>query len=177
VGIKAASNQLRGTIGEDLSDGTPAFSPESQQLLRFHGVYQQDDRDVRTERKRQGLDVDHICMVRVSVPGGTLTAEQYLMLDTLCDAVANGTLRITSRQGIQYHFVRKGDLHSLLATLNDHLVTTLAPAATWSATSCAARRRSPTGSGPTWGLRPRRPAASGLAPRPTTSCGSTVNGR
>lgn len=124
-GIKAASNQLRGTIGEELSDATPAFSHESQQLLRFHGIYQQDDRDVRTERKRQGLDVDHICMVRVSVPGGILTAEQYLMLDTLCDAVANGTLRITSRQGIQYHFVRKGDLHDLLATLNDHLVTTL----------------------------------------------------
>ena len=110
-GIKAASNQLRGTIGEELSDATPAFSHESQQLLRFHGIYQQDDRDVRNERKRQGLDVDHICMVRVSVPGGILTAEQYLMLDTLCDAVASGTLRITSRQGIQYHFVRKGDLH------------------------------------------------------------------
>lgn len=124
-GIKAASSHLRGTIGEELSDGAPGFSPEGQQLLRFHGIYQQDDRDVRTERKRQGLDVDHICMVRVSVPGGTLTAEQYLMLDTLCDAVANGTLRITSRQGIQYHFVRKGDLHDLLATLNDHLVTTL----------------------------------------------------
>ncbi|MDQ6784716.1 MAG: NADPH-dependent assimilatory sulfite reductase hemoprotein subunit [Actinomycetota bacterium] len=124
-GIKAASNQLRGTIGEELSDGTPAFSPESQQLLRFHGIYQQDDRDVRTERKRQRLDVDHICMVRVSIPGGILTAEQYLAMDTLCDAVASGTLRITSRQGIQYHFVRKGDLHSLLATLNHHLVTTL----------------------------------------------------
>ena len=124
-GTKAASNQLRGTIGEELSDGTPRFSPESQQLLRFHGIYQQDDRDVRTERKRQGLDVDHICMVRVSIPGGILTAEQYLAMDTLCDAVASGTLRITSRQGIQYHFVRKGDLHSLLATLNHHLVTTL----------------------------------------------------
>ena len=124
-GIKAASNQLRGTIGEELSDAMPAFSPESQQLLRFHGFYQQDDRDVRTARKRQGLDVDHICMVRVSIPGGILTAEQYLAMDTLCDAVGSGTLRVTSRQGIQYHFVRKGDLHSLLATLNHHLVTTL----------------------------------------------------
>ena len=80
---------------------------------------------MRTERKRQGLYVDHICMVRVSIPGGILTAEQYLAMDTLCDAVGNGALRVTSRQGIQYHFVRKGDLHSLLATLNDHLVTTL----------------------------------------------------
>lgn len=68
-GIKAASNQLRGTIGQELSDAAPAFSPESQQLLRFHGIYQQDDRDVRAERARQRLDVDHLCM-RVSIPGG-----------------------------------------------------------------------------------------------------------
>jgi len=80
-GIKAASKQLRGTIGEELSDGTPAFSPESQQLLRFHGIYQQDDRDVRTERKRQGLDVDHICMVRVSIPGGTVRGRRRRRLD------------------------------------------------------------------------------------------------
>ena len=87
--IKAASNHLRGTIGEELSDGTPAFSPECQQLLRFHGIYQQDDRDVPHRAKaRQGLDVDHICMVRVSIPGGDPTPEQYLAMDTLCDAVA-----------------------------------------------------------------------------------------
>jgi sulfite reductase (ferredoxin) len=108
-----------------LAEATPAFSQESFQLLKFHGIYQQDDRDVRTERKRQGLDVDHICMVRVSVPGGVLTAEQYLTMDKLADAVGNATLRITTRQGIQYHFVRKGDIRGLLATLNDHLITTL----------------------------------------------------
>ena len=85
--VKAASNQLRGTIGEELSDAAPAFSDPSQQLLKFHGIYQQDDRDVRTERKRQGLGLDHICMVRVSIPGGILTAEQYLAMDALCDAV------------------------------------------------------------------------------------------
>ena len=123
--VKAESNQLRGNIGEELSDGTQEFSPDSQQLLKFHGIYQQDDRDVRTKRKRQGLDIDHICMVRVTIPGGILSAEQYLAMDTLCDVLAGGNLRITSRQGIQYHFVRKGDLHSLLATLNQHLVTTL----------------------------------------------------
>ena len=70
-GIKAASNQLRGTIGEELSDAMPAFSSESQHLLKFHGVYQQDDRDVRTERKRQGLDVDHICMCGSASPAGS----------------------------------------------------------------------------------------------------------
>jgi sulfite reductase (ferredoxin) len=94
-------------------------------LLKFHGTYLQDDRDVRAARRREGLGLDHICMVRASIPGGALTGEQYLNMDKLCDAVGNGTLRITSRQGLQYHFVRKGDLASLLGTLNDHLVTTL----------------------------------------------------
>lgn len=177
VAIGAASNQLRGTIGQELSDAAPAFSPESQQLLRFHGIYQQDDRDVRAERARQRLDVDHLCM-RVSIPGGTLTAEQYLIMDKLCDAVGNGTLRVTFRQGIQYHFVRKGDLHSLLGTLNDHLVTTLGACGdvVRNIMCCPApladRQRADVGPTPR-----RRPVASGLAPRPTTSCGSTVNGR
>lgn len=123
--IKAASNQLRGRLGEELSAPAPAVSHESHQLLKFHGVYQQDNRDVRADRKRQGLDIDHICMVRVSVPGGILTADQYLAMDKLSDAVGNGTLRVTTRQGIQYHFVRKGDLRPLLASLNDQLLTTL----------------------------------------------------
>ena len=124
-GIKVTSDYLRGTIAEELAGDAPVFSSDSYELLKFHGIYQQDDRDVRAERKRQGLDVDHICMVRVSIPGGTLNAEQYLSMDKLCDAVGNGTLRITSRQGIQYHFVRKGDLTSLLSTLNHHVITTL----------------------------------------------------
>ena len=124
-GIKVTSDHLRGTIAEELAAGVPVFSNDSYELLKFHGIYQQDDRDVRTERKRQGLDFDHSCMVRVSIPGGILNAEQYLSMDKLCDAVGNGTLRITSRQGIQYHFVDKGDLTSLLSTLNHHLITTL----------------------------------------------------
>lgn len=98
-GIKVASSHLRGTIAEDLTGDSPVFSSDSHVLLEFHGIYQQDDRDVRTERKRQGLDLDHICMVRVSIPGGTLNAEQYLSMDRLCDALGNGTLRITSRRG------------------------------------------------------------------------------
>lgn len=122
--IKIASNQLRGAIAEELVKDAEPFSQESYQLLKFHGIYQQDDRDVRSERTRQGLGLDHICMVRLSVPGGVLTGEQYLALDKLCDAVGNGTLRITSRAGLQFHFVRKGDLASLMRTLNDHLVTT-----------------------------------------------------
>jgi sulfite reductase (ferredoxin) len=123
--VKAASHLLRGSIAEELRSDAPAFSAESYLLLKFHGTYQQDDRDVRAERRRQGLEPDHICMVRVSIPGGILTPSQYLAMDELCDVVGNGTLRITSRQGIQFHFVSKSDLHSLIATLNEHLLTTL----------------------------------------------------
>ncbi|MDP9387923.1 MAG: NADPH-dependent assimilatory sulfite reductase hemoprotein subunit [Actinomycetota bacterium] len=124
--VKEASLGLRGNLAEELAADTERFSPDSTVVLKFHGIYQQDDRDVRTERKRQGLDVDTICMVRVAIPGGVLTAEQYLAMDELCEAVGNATLRITTRQGLQYHFVRKGDLERLIATLNRHLVTTLA---------------------------------------------------
>lgn len=73
----------------------------------------------------KGTAPDNICMVRVSIPGGVLEPQQYLAMDKLADAVGNGTLRITTRQGIQFHFVRKHDLQSLIATLNDHLLTTL----------------------------------------------------
>ena len=121
---KADSAYLRGTVAEELNDGSDAFSADNTVVLKFHGIYQQDDRDVRAARARQGLGPDHICMVRVSIPGGVATAEQYLAMDRLADEVGNGTLRITTRQGIQYHFVRKGDLRPLLATLNSHLLTT-----------------------------------------------------
>ncbi|MBK5222890.1 MAG: NADPH-dependent assimilatory sulfite reductase hemoprotein subunit [Acidimicrobiia bacterium] len=122
---KAGSQYLRGTIADALADPElTAFSNEDYLTLKFHGIYQQDDRDVRAERTRQGLDVDSINMVRVSIPGGVLTADQYLAMDKLSDAVGNGTLRITTRQGIQFHFVRKPDLPALISTLNDHLVTT-----------------------------------------------------
>jgi len=116
-GVKTGSSQLRGTIGQELETQEPAFSGDSAHLLKFHGVYQQDDRDVRSSRIRSGLGVDHICMVRVAIPGGVLTGAQYLAMDALADTVGNGTLRITSRQGLQYHFVRKGDLRPLIAGL------------------------------------------------------------
>ncbi len=124
--IKASSGLLRGSIGEELDDGGDQFAKDTTQLLKFHGIYQQDDRDVRRERGRLGLGKDFSCMVRASIPGGALTGEQYLVMDRLADAVGNGTLRITTRQGLQYHFVRKGDLRGLVRALNDELVTTLA---------------------------------------------------
>ncbi|MGI8759481.1 MAG: NADPH-dependent assimilatory sulfite reductase hemoprotein subunit [Acidimicrobiales bacterium] len=123
--IKGGSGYLRGAIAEELDADADAFSADSSTLLKFHGIYQQDNRDVRSERSRARLDRDHICMVRVSIPGGVLTGEQYLVTDKLADTIGNGTLRVTTRQGLQYHFVRKGELQPLLATLNDHLLTTL----------------------------------------------------
>jgi sulfite reductase (ferredoxin) len=123
--LKAASGHLRGRLVEEIEDPGPAFTADSTQILKFHGVYQQDDRDVRTERKRRGLDVDHICMVRVSIPGGMLSPAQYLALDDLAERVGNGTLRVTTRQGVQFHFVRKVDLRTLMGELHRHLTTTL----------------------------------------------------
>ena len=121
---KARSAFLRGTVAEELDDGCDAFSDDNTVVLKFHGIYQQDDRDVRAERTRRGLGQDHICMVRVSIPGGVATADQYLAMDRLADELGNGTLRVTTRQGVQYHFVRKGGLRPLLGTLNAHLLTT-----------------------------------------------------
>lgn len=124
-GIKASSRHLRGNLAAEVAGADERFTNDSTVVLKFHGIYQQDDRDVRAERARQGLGVRSMCMVRAAIPGGVLTPEQYLAADALCDAVGNGTLRVTTRQGLQYHFVAKADLPPLLATLNRHLVTTL----------------------------------------------------
>jgi sulfite reductase (ferredoxin) len=124
-GIKGASDYLVDGIPDELAEERPNFDKDTSQVLKFHGIYQQDDRDVRRERAKQGLGKDYICMVRASIPGGALSAEQYTALDDLAGSVADGTLRITSRQGIQYHFTRKGDLAGLIAALNSSLVTTL----------------------------------------------------
>jgi sulfite reductase (ferredoxin) len=124
--VKAASRSLRGGLAGELGDGTAAFSEDSSHLLKFHGIYQQDDRDVRRERTRAGQDLEHIFMVRASVPGGALTAGQWSAMDRVAGEVADGTLRLTSRGGVQFHFARKGGLATLIQTLDRHLVTTLA---------------------------------------------------
>src|SRR5688572_25801152 len=124
--VKEASAFLRGSLPEELEGGEAKFSHDAEVLLKFHGVYQQDNRDVRRERTQAKQPLDYICMVRASIPGGVLTAQQYLVMDRLADEVADGTLRITTRQGLQYHFTHKASLQQLIGTLNAHLVTTLA---------------------------------------------------
>ena len=121
--IKQASNELRGKIIEELSNGLPNFSGESEQLLKFHGIYNQDNRDVRADRKRVGLDVEHICMIRLAIPGGRLSPEQYLAADELAEAFGNRTLRVTTRQGIQFHFVTKQNIKALIRKVNEVLLS------------------------------------------------------
>lgn len=124
--IKEESNYLRGTLARDLEDGTSHFDHDGYQLLKFHGMYQQDDRDARKERKKHHEELLYFFMVRSKIPGGKLTAEQYLVHDDLCERYGNGTLRLTSRQGIQMHGVLKHNLKSYLRELNAAMVSTLA---------------------------------------------------
>jgi sulfite reductase (ferredoxin) len=124
--IKLQSGQLRGNIARDLADtGTP-FDNAGYSLLKFHGVYQGYDRDSATERKQRGDDKLWQFMLRVRIPGGRLKADQYLALDALADRHADGSLRITTRQSIQFHGVVKAGLKSTLAEINQALLTTLA---------------------------------------------------
>jgi sulfite reductase (ferredoxin) len=124
--IKQQSRQLRGNLARDLVDTMAPFDNAGYSLLKFHGVYQGYDRDSATERKQRGDDKLWQFMVRVRIPGGRLTAAQYLALDELADCYANGSLRITTRQSIQFHGVVKPGLKRTLAEINDALLTTLA---------------------------------------------------
>ncbi len=113
-------------MGEELASSAAQFSDAAYDLLKFHGVYEQYDRDTATERKQAGIDKEWQCMARVRIPGGRLTAQQYLALDALCERRANGTLRITTRQAIQFHGILKGDLRQLIGELESSLLTTMA---------------------------------------------------
>ena len=123
--IKINSNHLRGQIAEELAEDTTHFSEEQVQLIKFHGMYQQEDRDARQTRRGAGMEKAYQFMVRSRIPGGALTAEQYLVEDDLAGRYANGTLRITTRQGFQLHGILKGDLHATLHSINESLLSTL----------------------------------------------------
>jgi sulfite reductase (ferredoxin) len=123
--VKARSNQLRGTIAAELEEATPTFSDDAGHILKFHGVYQQDDRDRRRDARRLGLDKHHMMMIRTRIPGGVVSPDAYLAHDRVADTWGNGTLRITTRQDFQLHGVLKGNLHSSIRAINDALLTTL----------------------------------------------------
>jgi sulfite reductase (ferredoxin) len=124
--IKQQSRQLRGNLARDLADTATPFDNAGYGLLKFHGIYQGYDRDSATERKQRGDAKIWQFMVRVRIPGGRLTAEQYLALDALADRYANGSLRVTTRQSIQFHGVLKPGLQAAIAAINGALLTTLA---------------------------------------------------
>ncbi len=126
-GIKAASNFLRGTLQESLLDGaTGTIAEDDTQVSKFHGIYQQDDRDVRDSRRRQKLEPDHSFMIRARVPGGVCTPAQWLALDAIATKWANHSLRLTTRQAFQFHGVLKYDLKSSIQAINHALMDTIA---------------------------------------------------
>lgn len=123
--IKLASDYLRGDLAGELADVSTEFAHDSVVLLKFHGIYQQDDRDTRKARAAKRLPLNYSCMVRAAVPGGRITPEQWLALDRVA-GLADGTLRLTTRQGVQFHVVLKRDLRRLVHDINAAVLTTLA---------------------------------------------------
>jgi sulfite reductase (ferredoxin) len=123
---KLASQYLKTYVADQIDDGLSHFSEEAAGILKFHGSYQQDDRDVRGLLKKEGKDKAYQFMVRVRVVGGKLTAKQYLACDDLAQSIANQTLRITTRQEFQLHGVLKHDLRSTIREINETLLSTLA---------------------------------------------------
>ncbi|KAH8912464.1 sulphite reductase hemo protein, beta subunit [Coniochaeta sp. PMI_546] len=125
--IKLASNYLRGTIVEGLNDPTTgAISAADQQLTKFHGTYMQDDRDVRDERKAQGLEPAYSFMIRCRLPGGVSTPKQWIQMDDISNELGNETMKLTTRQTFQFHGVVKGKLKPAMKAINRALMTTIA---------------------------------------------------
>lgn len=124
--LKLHSGYLRGGIAESLAGPGSHLSADDEQLLKFHGSYQQEDRDQRRARREAKLEKAYQFMVRSRIPGGALTSAQYLAHDDLADAYGNGTMRLTTRQSIQLHGILKGDLKRSIKAINDALLSTLA---------------------------------------------------
>lgn len=125
--LKKASNYLRGTILEGLADvSTGSISRDDQKLVKFHGTYLQDDRDVRSQRRKQKLDKAYGFMLRIGLPGGICTPEQWLAVDELSEFTPYQTIKLTTRQAFQLHGVLKSNLKSAIRAINEALMTTLA---------------------------------------------------
>lgn len=125
--IKENSNYLRGTLKESLQeDTTGALLGDDTNLIKFHGTYQQTDRDLDVERKKQKLEPLYSFMIRVRVPGGVASPSQYLNIDKLSDQYANGTIKVTTRQTFQLHGVLKRNLKTTMKKINNFLMSTVA---------------------------------------------------
>ncbi len=124
--IKEESNFLHGTIDEEIAQGADHFDKSNIQLLKFHGTYQQDDRDKRAELKKAGGGKAFSMMVRLRIPGGRISSDQMLSMLDLCEELGNSTMKITTRQTIQLHGVLKSDLRPTIKRINDIALSTLA---------------------------------------------------
>ncbi|TWU41770.1 NADPH-dependent assimilatory sulfite reductase hemoprotein subunit [Novipirellula artificiosorum] len=124
--LKEESNFLRGTIQQELAESTDQFNKGNLQLLKFHGTYQQDDRDARATAKKTGGGKEYSMMVRCRIPGGRITSDQLLAQLDLCDELGNATLKITTRQTLQLHCIKKQDLHAAIQRINHVQLSTLA---------------------------------------------------
>jgi sulfite reductase (NADPH) hemoprotein beta-component len=125
--IKSESHRLRGSLLDSLADPvTGALREADQTLIKYHGSYQQDDRDLRDERRRQKLEPAHSFMIRTRTPGGVVTPAQWLQLDAIATRFAERGLRITTRQAFQFHGVIKGELKATMQAINAALIDTLA---------------------------------------------------
>ena len=127
-GIKTRSNFLRGTITDGLQNEiTGALAADDTQVTKFHGFYQQDDRDIRAERKEQKLEPLHTFMLRARVPGGVCTPEQWLSINNIADELTmSGSIRLTTRQTFQYHGILKGDIRPVIQGLHSVLLDSIA---------------------------------------------------
>ncbi|WP_445401566.1 assimilatory sulfite reductase (NADPH) hemoprotein subunit [Zobellella sp. An-6] len=128
--LKGQSNFLRGTITQDLQDElTGGFNGDNFMLIRFHGMYQQDDRDIRNERTAQKLEPLHNVMLRARLPGGIITPEQWLVIDRFAEeSTMYGSIRLTTRQTFQFHGVLKRDIKHMHQTLNSTGIDSIATA-------------------------------------------------
>lgn len=125
--IKRRSNYLRGSLVETLEDRITGSIPEDDnRLMKFHGSYMQDDRDLRNERQKQKLEPAYQFMLRVRAAGGVVTPEQWLMMDRVAHKYANGTIRLTTRQSFQLHGVLKWNMKSTIQEVNEAMLSTLA---------------------------------------------------
>lgn len=125
--IKDNSRYLRGSLVQSFADPiTGAIAADDTQLIKFHGAYQEDDRDLRLERQERKLEPAYEFMIRVRVPGGDLNAQQWLKLTQIADDYANHTLRITTRQAIQFHGILKFDLKKSIQAMDEAILDSIA---------------------------------------------------
>ena len=124
--IKEGSDYLKGTIGQEIADSVDHFDKSNIQLLKFHGSYQQDDRDSRLTAKKTGAGKAYSMMVRLRIPGGRIQSDQMLSMLDLCERLGNSTMKITTRQTLQLHGILKDDLRETICYINKIALSTLA---------------------------------------------------